>query len=206
MVRPLLDAGMSILRQTVALFAVFLLDLAAFPSAAADGPADPATRVAQLRSLFNFQPIPDEGGFFFSTYHSEMLVPGSSPHAPQRLAGSAIYFLLPPGDFSALHRLKEDEIYHYYDGSPIELLQLFPDGTGKVVICGPEFWNGQQPQVVVRHDVWQGSRPTDPKGYALLGTTMTPGFDPTDFHLGRRDELVKAYPEFARLIRDLTRK
>ena len=64
-----------------------------------------------------------------------------------------------PGDFSALHRLQEDEIYHYYTGSPIELLQLHPDGTGSVTLCGPEFWHGQQPQVVVKHGTWQGSAP-----------------------------------------------
>jgi uncharacterized protein len=165
-----------------------------------------ATRVAMLRKEFDFQPIPKEGGYFFSTYHSEMMVPGASPGSPPRLAGSAIYFLLPPGDFSALHRLKEDEIYHYYDGSPIELLQLYPDGTGSVTICGPEFWHGQQPQVVVRHGVWQGSRPLDPQNYSLLGTTMTPGFDPSDFDLGKRDELLKAYPKFSGQIKALTRQ
>jgi len=162
--------------------------------------------VALLRQQYNFQPISKEGGYFFSTYHSEMMVPGLSSSAPQRLAGSAIYFLLTPGDFSALHRLKEDEVYHYYNGSPIELLQLFPNGTGSITICGPEFWNGQQPQVVVRHDTWQGSHPLDAKSYSLLGTTMTPGFTPADFDLGQRDELIKAYPKFADKIKALTRQ
>lgn len=203
MVWVLLGRSMNLSLPGGALLGLLLL---ALPAPADDSASNATARVAQLRRLFDFQPIPDEGGFYFSTYHSEMMVPGSSPGSPQRLAGSAIYFLLPPGDFSALHRLKEDEIYHYYNGSAIELLQLFPDGTGKVTICGPEFWSGQQPQVVVKHDVWQGSRPLDAKGYALLGTTMTPGFDPTDFHLGVRDELVKQYPKFADLIRALTRK
>jgi len=170
-----------------------------------DSTAVVAARVALLRKEFDFQPIPQEGGCFFSTYHSELMVPGSSPGSPPRLAGSAIYFLLPPGEFSALHRLKEDEIYHYYDGSPIELLQLYPNGTGRVTICGPEFWHGQQPQVVVRHGVWQGSPPLDPRDYSLLGTTMTPGFDPSDFDLGKRDELLKAFPKFAEQIKELTR-
>ena len=164
-----------------------------------------AARLALLHKLFNFQPISQEGGYFFSTYHSGMTVPGLAPGDPPRLAGSAIYFLMGPGDFSALHRLKEDEVYHFYSGSPTELLRLNPDGTGSVTICGPEFWNGQQPQVVVKHGVWQGSRPLDSKNYSLLGTTMTPGFDPSDFNLGKRDELLKAYPKFAEQIKALTR-
>ena len=172
----------------------------------ADTPSNVDARVALLRKQYNFQPIHQEGGYFFSTYHSEMMVPGISPGAPQRLAGSAIYFLLTPGDFSALHRLKEDEVYHFYDGSPIELLQLFSDGTASVTICGPEFWNGQQPQVVIKHGTWQGSHPLDPKNYSLLGTTMTPGFTPSDFELGKRDELIKAYPKFADKIKALTRE
>jgi uncharacterized protein len=186
-----------------------LLITNSFIKAQADPSSDQETiiaaRLAILRQKFDFKPISQEGGYFFSTYHSEMTVPGSSPDSPPRLAGSAIYFLLAPGGFSALHRLKEDEVYHYYTGSPIELLQLFPDGTGSVTICGPEFWNGQQPQVVVKHGAWQGSRPLDPHNYSLLGTTMTPGFTPSDFDLGKRDELTKAYPQFAARIRALTR-
>jgi predicted cupin superfamily sugar epimerase len=186
-------------------FSLALLVLVLTTPLRADEDATVATRLKLLRALFDFQPIAQEGGYYFSTYHSEMMVPGSSPGSAQRLAGSAIYFLMGPGDFSALHKLKEDEIYHFYDGSPTEMLLLFPDGTGRVIICGPAFWKGQQPQVVVRHDTWQGSRPLDPKGYSLLGTTMTPGFDPADFNLGKRDELVAAYPKFAAQIKALTR-
>ncbi len=178
----------------------------------ADGPtsmqekSETAERVKILREHFDFRPIPQEGGYFFSTYHSDIQVPGAAPGAAARDAGSAIYFLLTPGDFSALHRLKEDEIYHYYSGSPIELLQLLPDGTGRVTICGPEFWKGQQPQVVIRHGTWQGSHPLDREDYSLLGTTMTPGFNPAGFELGRREELLKAYPQFSAKIKALTRE
>ena len=176
-----------------------------FCPADSSGENEVAPRLALLRKMFNFQPISQEGGYYFSTYHSAMMLPGLAPGSPPRLAGSAIYFLMSPGDFSALHRLHEDEIYHYYTGSPIALLQLFPNGTGSVTICGPEFWNGQQPQVVIKHDVWQGSRPLDPKNYSLLGTTMTPGFTASDFELGKRDELLKLYPKFAEQIKSLTR-
>jgi len=134
------------------------------------------------------------------------MVPGLAAGSPPRMAGSAIYFLMGPGDFSALHRLHEDEIYHYYTGSPIALVQLYPNGKGSVMICGPEFWNGQQPQVVIKHGVWQGSRPLDPANYSLLGTTMTPGFTASDFELGKRGELLKLYPQFAVQIKSLTRE
>jgi predicted cupin superfamily sugar epimerase len=111
-----------------------------------------------------------------------------------------------PGDFSALHRLKSDEVYHFYGGSPTELLRLFPDGTGSVTICGPEFWNGQQPQIVVKRGTWQGSHPIEAGKYSLLGTTMSPGFDPADFELGKRADLLKAYPAFTEKIKALTRE
>jgi predicted cupin superfamily sugar epimerase len=181
--------------------------LAALSMVSSLGRADEvADRLSLLRKKFDFKPIAQEGGYYFSTYHSEVMVPGISAGSPQRLAGSAIYFLMGPGDFSALHRLKEDEVYHFYTGSPIELLQLRPDGTGSVTICGPEFWNGEQPQVVIKHGTWQGSRPVDSKGYSLLGTTMTPGFTPSDFELGKRDDLLKEYPQFSDKIKALTRQ
>lgn len=186
-----------------------LLALAGSPVSRADAPSATAQEspdhLDALLRLFDFKPIAEEGGYFVSTYHSAEMVPGVTPDAPQRMAGTAIYFLMKPGDFSALHRLKEDEIYHYYTGSPIEMLLLSPDGTGKVTICGPEFWKGQQPQVLVRRGLWQGSHPLDPNTYALLGTTMTPGYTGSSFELGKRDELIRAYPQFAARIKALTR-
>jgi predicted cupin superfamily sugar epimerase len=186
--------------------------LATLSFVVADTPGGPSSepdvvaKLALLRQKFDFHPIPQEGGYYFSTYHSDLTVRGAEPGTLPRLAGSAIYFLMGPGDFSALHRLKEDEIYHYYTGSPIELLQLFPDGTGSVTICGPEFWNGQQPQVVIKKGTWQGSHPLDVRSFSLLGTTMTPGFTPVDFALGKREDLLKAYPKFADKIKELTRQ
>jgi predicted cupin superfamily sugar epimerase len=150
--------------------------------------------------------VPQEGGYYFQTYHSDFTVPGASPGKPPRLAGTAIYFLLTPGDFSAFHRLKEDEVYHFYAGSPLELIQLKPDGTGSVTICGPEFWKGQEPQVVVPHGTWQGSRPLQPGNYSLVGTTMTPGFTASSFELGHGADLLKVYPQFAAEIKALTRQ
>ena len=118
---------------------------------------------------------------------------------------SAIYFLLHGADFSALHRLQSDEIYHFYRGDPVELLLLFPDGSGEVRFLGPALEAGQQPQAIVRRGVWQGSRLKPDGHYALMGTTLAPAYDPSDFELGEREMLIQQYPTQAELIRALTR-
>jgi hypothetical protein len=125
------------------------------------------------------------------------------PHA----AGSAIYTLETKEDFSALHILQTDEIWHYYGGSPLELLLLFPDGRGETVVLGPDILHGQHPQYVVPRGVWQGSRPIGPgpDAYTFFGNTLGPGFAYADFAIGYRDELQKAYPQHAALIAQLTR-
>jgi predicted cupin superfamily sugar epimerase len=126
-------------------------------------------------------------------------------HAGARAAGTAIYYLLTPETFSALHRLRGDEVFHFYLGDPVDMLQLSPDGLGKWVTLGSDLESGQQPQVVVPAGVWQGSKLRPGGQYALLGTTMAPGFDVADFELGRREELLAAYPDFAEAIQGLTR-
>lgn len=126
-------------------------------------------------------------------------------YAGARSAGTAIYYLLTPDGFSALHRLRSDEVFHFYLGDPVEMLQLFPDGAGRRVVLGTDLDRGMRPQVIMPRDVWQGSRLCAGGRFALLGTTVAPGFDVADFDPGRRDELVAAYPDFAELITALTR-
>jgi hypothetical protein len=96
-------------------------------------------------------------------------------------------------------------VYHFYLGDPVELLLLFPDGAGRRVVLGPDILHGQQVQFVAPRGVWQGSRLLPGGRFALLGTTMAPGFDPTDYEGGRRHELLARYPDHAALIRALTR-
>ena len=133
-----------------------------------------------IRARFRLAPLPMEGGFFRETYRS--------PHS------SAIYYLLTPGVFSALHRLPGDEIFHFYLGDAVEMLQLWPDGSSRHVVIGHDIEHGDEPQVVVPGGVWQGCRLRDGGSVALLGTTMAPGFEPADFELGGRADLVSAYP------------
>ncbi len=161
-----------------------------------------------LIELLQLEPLPVEGGYFRRTYCSdETIARDALParYSQAKALGSAIYFLLHGADFSALHRLQSDEIYHFYRGDPVELLLLFPDGSGEVRFLGSALEAGQQPQVVAPRGAWQGSR-LEPGGhYALIGTTLAPAYDPSDFELGEREMLIQQYPTQAELIRALTR-
>jgi predicted cupin superfamily sugar epimerase len=150
-----------------------------------------------LRARLGLRPHP-EGGYYAETYRAEERI-GS------RSLATAIYYLLTPETFSALHRLRSDEIFHFYGGDPVEMLQLRPDGSGREVVLGSSVLEGSEPQVVVGKGVWQGLRLRVGGTFALLGATVAPGFDFADFELGRRDTLVAAYPAYADRIRVLTR-
>ncbi len=109
--------------------------------------------------------------------------------------------MLTPDTFSALHRLPGDEIFHFYLGDPVEMLLLKPDGTGQAVLLGPDISAGMRLQHTVAGGTWQGSRLIPGGKFALLGTTMSPGFDPADYEVGKRQELSAAYPPYAPLSR-----
>jgi hypothetical protein len=164
----------------------------------------------ELIEHLKLEPLPIEGGFFRQTYCSEETIAQAA--LPARYRGdkpfaTAIYYLLTSDadSFSALHRLPTDEVYHFYLGDPVEMLLLFTDGTGRRVVLGQDILNGEQVQFVAPREEWQGSRLVPGGQFALLGTTMAPGFDPTDYEGGRREELLARYPAHADLIRALTR-
>jgi len=162
---------------------------------------------ADVRRLLGLQPLEPEGGSYAETYRSPVSLPPGVPpgHAAPRPLATAIYYLLEPGTFSALHRLRSDELFHFYLGDPVEMLQLDPATGGRVLRLGPDLAAGMRPQVAVPAGTWQGAR-LEPGGrWALLGTTMAPGFDGGDFELGRRDDLVARWPGHRALIEALTR-
>lgn len=150
-------------------------------------------------------PLPAEGGFYAETYRAaETLAEGALPArfpSPRSLA-TAIFYLLTPQSHSALHRLKSDEIYHFYLGDAVEMLALGPGGA-KAVILGQDLLSGQRVQHLVPGGVWQGSRLVPGGDWALLGTTMAPGYAPADFELGDAESLAAQYPEAAAEIRAL---
>jgi hypothetical protein len=180
-------------------------------SAAAQSPQMPEGMAGRLIAHYKMQRIPQEGPWFSLTYESTDLLDGAD--LPERyagrshLAGSAIMVVETSADFSALHRLQTDEVWHFYGGSPIDILLLYPNGTGRRITLGGDVLSGQLLQFTVPHGVWQGSAPRNraARAYSLAGDQLSPGFDYGDFEMGYRDALQRDYPAFAADIRRLTR-
>jgi uncharacterized protein len=138
----------------------------------------------EIKQLLQLEPLPMEGGFFRETYRSRWRV--SAECLPEGIRSSrsistAIYYLITPETFSALHRLPGTEVFHFYLGDPVIMLQLCPDGSSRSVTLGTDLIAGQQPQVVVRGQIWQGCKLAPGGNFALMGTTMSPGFDHADY-------------------------
>ena len=162
----------------------------------------------KIIALLNLKPHPEEGGYFVETYRSSETISEKalpSRYKGVRSFGTAIYYLLTPETFSTMHRLQSDEIFHFYLGAPVEMLQLWPDGSGRILILGTDIMNGMKPQVVIPKGVWQGAKLIKDGKLALLGTTVSPGFEFVDYESGQRDDLVKSYPQYQNLIIALTR-
>jgi predicted cupin superfamily sugar epimerase len=163
--------------------------------------------IEELKRLLGLKPLPVEGGFYAESYRSTENVPRRclpERYAGDRVLATAIYFLLTSETFSAMHRLASDEIYHFYLGDPVEALLLREDGSGEVVTIGADLDRGMRPQLVVPRGTWQGSRLRPGGTFALLGTTMSPGFEFADFELAKRDFLLAKYPHVSKMIRNLT--
>lgn len=164
--------------------------------------------IEELKKKLNLSPLPMEGGYYIETYRCDETVAQSAVHpryARDKAFCTAIYFLLTPDEFSGMHRVKSDEIFHFYAGDPVEMLLLNPDGSHTTVTLGSNVLNGETPQVIVPRGIWQGCRLIAGGEYALLGTTVSPAFDFEDYEHGKREELISQYPECADLIIALTR-
>ena len=162
----------------------------------------------EVKQLLQLEPLSIEGGFFRETYRSRWCV--SAEYLPDgtrgsRSIGTAIYYLITPETFSALHRLPGSEVFHFYLGDPTVMLQLLPDGSSLTITLGNDLAGGQQPQVVVRGGIWQGCKLAQGGKFALMGTTMSPGFDYADYENGDREQLMAQYPSMAEMIRQYTR-
>ncbi|MFO0694987.1 MAG: cupin domain-containing protein [Polyangiales bacterium] len=163
--------------------------------------------VDELVARLDLAPHP-EGGYFRETYRAGLVVPESalpSTFRGPRAASTSIYFLLPRGTFSALHRIASDEVWHFYAGGALTVHCLSEDGKHERLLLGRDLVRGEVPQAVVRAGTWFGARVEGEGEFALVGCTVAPGFDFADFEMGTRDELLSRFPAQATLVRELTR-
>lgn len=143
-----------------------------------------------------------EGGWYRETYRSPLPV---DMGGVERSAATAIYFLLAGNHFSALHRIKSDEIWHFYAGSSLAVEGILADGSRQTWRVGLDLAAGDLPQAVVPAGTWFGAELIDKSAYALVGCTVSPGFDFADFELAERPALLARFPQHADLIARLTR-
>jgi len=138
-----------------------------------------------------------EGGYYRETYRSETTFAGPGFTGP-RAVSTAIYFLLPADEVSALHRIKSDELWHFYAGQPLTIQVIAADGSATTILL-----SGERPQAIVKAGCWFGA--TVASEYALVGCTVAPGFDFHDFEMGERAALLAAYPQHRLIIERLTK-
>jgi len=148
-----------------------------------------------------------EGGYYREIYRAPESVLKEA--LPERFEGSrpfstSIFFLLKSGQVSRLHRLKSDEIWHFYEGCPVQIHIIHPDGVYSEIKLGRNSNADQVFQAVVPAGTWFGAEVLAAEGYALVGCTVAPGFNFADFELGRRDQLLSRFPRLADQIKKLT--
>lgn len=163
-----------------------------------------------LIAKLDLKPLPEEGGYYRETYRSDAgLVPAQAfgiDSDSKRCASTGIYYLVVPESFSALHRVKSDEMFHFYSGDPVEMIQVDEAGNLERFNIGSDIINGETPQVLVRRGVWQGLRLKPGGKWALMGTTVAPGFEFEDFEVGLRDEMIQQFPQLKNDIIRFTRE
>jgi len=162
---------------------------------------------AEVRGLIEqlqLRPHP-EGGYYRESYRSTE----QATALPKRFDGprslsTAILFLLPHGHISTLHRIKSDELWHFYQGAPLRVVSITPEGTRHDVVLGSCFDGGHRCQAVVPEGRWFGAHVESNNGWSLVGCTVAPGFEFTDFEMAERGELIGRYPQHTSIITSLT--
>ncbi len=148
-----------------------------------------------------------EGGLYREIYRS----PGSigidslpAEYDRDHCYGTSIYFMLRPGECSKLHRLRTDELWHFYEGSPLNVIIFQHDVPLKNIILGPDIYNGQNYQGIIEKGAWFGAYQADPHRHSLIGCTMAPGFEFADFEIAGREKLIREFPDYSDIIIKLT--
>ena len=161
----------------------------------------------EVIQLFDLKPLSFEGGYYRETFRNPdniqaHCLPGR--YSTTKSMMTSIYFLLTQDTRSVFHKLPTPEIYHFYIGDPVELIALKPGGEGKVITLGNEVSRDMTPQYIVPKDTWQGGILKNGGEFALMGTTMAPGFGPEDFVLPDKTKLLNDYPDYREYIEILT--
>lgn len=159
----------------------------------------------QIIQQFNLQSHP-EGGYYKETYRGTISLPSQvlSPNFNgDRIISTAIYFLLEANHFSAFHKIKSDECWHFYMGGVLEIYVLHQNGALEIVRLGNDIQNGQVVQYVVPANCWFASKPADGVLYSFVGCTVAPGFDFLDFELAKTVQLVAEYPQYKQVVEKL---
>jgi predicted cupin superfamily sugar epimerase len=165
------------------------------------------SRIKQLIAQYDLQPHP-EGGWYKQTYKSNELI--KAEVLPKRFTGdrafsTAIYYLLEQGSFSALHRIKSDECWHFYAGDPLLIYVIKQNGELEIISLANDLESGQTCQYVVPANSWFASRPAPGSEYCLVGCTVSPGFEFEDLELADANELSAKYPQHEKIIKELCR-
>jgi uncharacterized protein len=159
----------------------------------------------QLIKTFSLLPHP-EGGYYRETYRSAEVIETTTKQFPhQRNYSTAIYFLIEKNNFSALHRIKSDELWHFYEGDALEVIEIDLKGNLIRTQVGRDLQKGQVYQYAVKAGHWFGSRVLEDGNFSFVGCTVSPGFDFKDFEMAKRHELCKLFPQHKQLITELTR-
>src|SRR5262249_55598768 len=145
-----------------------------------------------------------ERGYYVETYRAPLSLDGL-PHGAPRSASTAIYFLVTRAQPTTyLHRLRSDELFHLYEGGPMDVLLLEPGGLGRVARLGLDVAAGERPQLVIRAGTWFAVELAPQAEHCLFGCTVAPGFDFADFELAEGPELGAAFPAHAARIAKMT--
>jgi uncharacterized protein len=159
-----------------------------------------------LVDYLELEPHP-EGGYFKETYRSKDVIPQSALGAAfseDHVFSTAIYFLLKSGQVSKFHKIKQDEMWHFYFGSPLRVLFLEDNGNIEEFTLSPEIKSGHVFQALMPANTWIAAYPLEEDSFTLVGCTVSPGFEFSDFTMADRDEMIKKFPQHRELIKNLT--
>ena len=163
--------------------------------------------VETLVKILDLLPHP-EGGFYKETYRSPLKLSAQclpSDFSGERNIATGIYFLIEKGNFSALHKIKSDETWHFYFGDALDVIEIDETGNLKITAIGSDLLKGESFQYTVKANTWFGSRVRSGGNFSLVGCTVYPGFDFADFEMAKRSVLINQFPQHTSIITELTR-